>query len=460
MLTGSLDIDGVPVDAASLRRVFDDVERSCARLGAGPGRAIVTPCRTGAGLLAAVVAARRLGAAVALAPPAPDRVLAARLAEFGAARVVERPGSVPEVLPGRSTTRAGHALLPPGAAAVFPTSGSTGRPRLVVLSHAGLTYQSGETASRLGLSDADSMLVPLPLAHAYGMSIVLMWLERGGRLLLETSFSAAGVAARLLSRDVTTLDGVPSMYAILLKAAVREPEVAACLRRLRVRGIGGDVLHPAMAARFSELGADLHDGYGLTEAGPNVAISAPGTLRPGTVGTPLPGTEVRRDEATGELLIRTPSRMLGYLGEPDATAAALTPDGWLRSGDVGEVGSDGHVRVSGRLKEVLIVDGETHAPTLIEDVFRALPGVTDVCVLGVRPADDVSGRGDRIVAFVELADPVTVTDLRTLCRRDLPPRLRPRDIHVDIPLPRTGTGKVDRGALRRWASREAPAGHA
>ncbi|MFD9498935.1 class I adenylate-forming enzyme family protein [Streptomyces sp. NPDC060035] len=457
MLTGSLDIDGIPVDAVALRRTFDDVERCCARFGAGPGSAIVTTCRTGLGVLAAVVAARRLGAAVAFAPPAADRDLAARLAEVGVAEVVEGPGGTPKVL---ALARAGDAVLPSDAAAVFPTSGSTGRPRLVVLSHAGLAYQSGETASRLGLSDADSLLVPLPLAHAYGMSIVLMWLERGGRLLLETSFSAAGVTGRLLSRDVTTLDGVPSMYSILLKTAVREPEVAARLRRLRIRGIGGDVLHPALAARFSALGADLHDGYGLTEAGPNVAISAPGTMRPGTVGTPLPGTEVRRDAATGELLIRTPSRMLGYLGEPDATAAALTADGWLRSGDMGEVEPDGHVRVLGRLKEVLIVDGETHAPNLIEDVFRALPGVTEACVLGVRSADDASGRGDRIVAFVEMADPVPVTDLRTLCRRDLPPRLRPRDIHTDVPLPRTGTGKVDRTALRRWVTREAAAHHA
>ncbi|MCD9880202.1 class I adenylate-forming enzyme family protein [Streptomyces guryensis] len=456
MLTGSLDIDGIPVDAASLRRTFDDVERCCANLGAGPGHAVVTACRTGLGVLATVVAARRLGAAVAFAPPAADRGLTARLEEVSAAQVVERGGTL-EVLP---RARAGEAVLPPGAAAVFPTSGSTGRPRLVVLSHAGLAYQSGETASRLGLSEADSLLVPLPLAHAYGMGIVMMWLERGGRLLLETSFSAADVTGRLLSRDVTTLDGVPSMYSILLKTATREPEVAARLRRLRIRGIGGDVLHPAMAARFSALGADLHDGYGLTEAGPNVAISAPGAMRPGTVGTPLSGTEVRRDAATGELLIRTPSLMLGYLGEPDATAAALTADGWLRSGDVGEVEPDGHVRVLGRLKEVLIVDGETHAPTLIEDVFRALPGVAEACVLGVRSADDASGRGDRIVAFVELADPVSVTDLRTLCRRDLPPRLRPRDIHVDVPLPRTGTGKVDRTALRRWVTRETSARHA
>lgn len=456
MLTGPLEIDGEAVHASSLRRTIDDVERCCAALGAGPGRAIVTACRTGLGVLATVVAARRLGAAAAFAPPAADRELTARLAAVSVAEVVEGPGGTPRVLP---RCPAQDAVLPAKAAAVFPTSGSTGRPRLVVLSHAGLAYQARETASRLGLSDADSLLVPLPLAHAYGMSIVLMWLEGGGRLLLETSFSATGVTGRLLGRDVTTLDGVPSMYSILLKTATRDPEVAARLRRLRIRGIGGDMLHPAMAARFAAIGADLHDGYGLTEAGPNVAISAPGTMRPGTVGTPLPGTEVRRDAATGELLIRTPSRMLGYLGDPDATAATTPADGWLRSGDIGEVEPDGHVRVLGRLKEVLIVDGETHAPALIEDVFRALPGVAEVCVLGMRPADDASGRGDRVVAFVELADPVAVTDLRMLCRRDLPPRLRPRDIHVDVPLPRTNTGKVDRTALRRWATQEAAARH-
>jgi long-chain acyl-CoA synthetase len=457
MVTGTLHIDGEPVPAAFLQRAFDQVERGCALLGAGPGFAIVTACRTGLGVLATVVAARRLGAAVAFAPPATDADLTARLAQIGAAEVIERPDGTPQVLP---LTHATRAVLAPDSAAVFPTSGSTGRPRLVVLSHAGLAYQSDQTATRLGLSDADSMLVPLPLAHAYGMSIVLMWLDRGGRLLLETSFSAAGVTGRLLVRDVTTLDGVPSMYAILLRTAAREPEVAARLRRLRIRGIGGDVLHPTMAARFAALGADLHDGYGLTEAGPNVAISAPGIMRPGTVGTPLIGTEVRRDATTGELLIRTPSRMLGYLDEPAATAAALTEDGWLRSGDVGDVDPDGHVRVLGRLKEVLIVDGETHPPTLIEDVLRTSPAVAEACVLGLRTTDEASGRGDRIVAFLELTHPAPVSELRALCRRELPPRLRPRDIHVDVPLPRTATGKVDRTALRRWATREALAYHA
>ncbi len=385
-----------------------------------------------------------------------DSELKARLTATSVAEVVDGAGGVPLVLPHPAATDPG---LPAEAAAVFPTSGSTGRAKLVVLSHDALDYQARETAQRLALSEADAMLVPLPLAHAYGLSILLMWLAGAGRLLLETTFTAAGLTGRLLTHDVTTLDGVPSMYSVLFKAAAREPELADRLRRLRVRGIGGDVLHPALAARFDALGAGLHDGYGLTEAGPNVAISAPGAVRPGTVGTPLPGSQVRRDPATGELLIDTPSRMLGYLGDPQATAAAFTADGWLRSGDLGDVEPDGHVRVLGRLKEVLIVDGETHAPQLIEDVFRALPGVAEACVLGVRSPDDASGRGDRLVAFVELADPVSVMDLRTVCRRDLPPRLRPRDIHVDVPMPRTSTGKVDRAALRRWATRPSVAGH-
>ncbi|BCJ39694.1 hypothetical protein GCM10010168_78500 [Actinoplanes ianthinogenes] len=453
MVTGNLFLDGVPVEAATLRRTLDEVVRHCGRLGAGPGRAIMTACRTGLGALAAVVAARRLGAAVAFSPPALQLELCARLATYSAAEIVEGRDGMPEVLP---VAGPGRATLPAEAAAVFPTSGSTGRPRLVLLSHAALEYQTRETAARLGIGDADTMLVPLPLAHAYGLTIALMWLSGGGDLLVETSFTVGGLTRRLLTRDVTTLDGVPSMYSLLLGAASREPAVAERLRRVRVRGIGGDVLHPALAARFAALGADLHDGYGLTEAGPNVAVSAPGLTRPGTVGLPLHGTEVRR-AASGELVIRTPSRMLGYLGDPEATAAALTATGWLRSGDIGEVDPDGHVRVLGRLKEALIVDGETHAPTSIEDVLRTMSGVVEACVLGVRSAEDTSGRGDRVVAFVEMAEPVAVADLRTLCRRHLPPRLRPRDIHIDVPLPRTGTGKVDRAALRRWVAQEAAA---
>jgi malonyl-CoA/methylmalonyl-CoA synthetase len=340
--------------------------------------------------------------------------------------------------------------LQPEAAVVFWTSGSSGSPKAVVHSAAGMTYQGAATAGRLAVTDADTMLAPLPLWHAYGHSLVTIWQCTGARLWVQSGFLPGRVMAALATNGPTTLDGVPASYRVLRRLARGDSRARATLARLRVRGCGGDVLPPSLADGFArDVGAELHDGYGLTEAGPNVALSAPGLTRPATVGPPLDGTEVTADATTAELLVRSPSTMLGYLGE----AGPVTEDGWLRTGDLGAVDDDGFVRVTGRIKDIIVVNGETIAPAAIEDALCAAAGVRAAGVVGV-PSGSV--KGDRVVAFVEFhsghGGTAAIEQVRAVGRGLLAPGLRP-DILVEVrALPRLGSQKVDRCALRRWAA--------
>jgi acyl-CoA synthetase (AMP-forming)/AMP-acid ligase II len=408
-----LVIDGEAVPGPALGRAVAAAGRS---LAAGPDAPVAVPGPGGALLVAAVVAAWRAGRPVVMGSPPAGETSPAR--------------------------------LPAGVAAVFWTSGSTGRPKAVMLDRAAVAYQVAATVERLAYEPDDALLVPLPLTHAYGFSLLAVAAALGAGLWVESGFRVSTIAERLLRGRVTTLDGVPATYQLLLSGARRSPQLRRALGALRVQGCGGDVLPAALASAYADdVARPLLDGYGLTEAGPNVALNGPHDYRPGTVGRPLRGTEVRRDEASGELLVRSPSLFAGYVGDAAGSAAALTPDGWLRTGDLGSIDGDGCVRVAGRRKHTLIVHGETIAPASIEGVLTAVPGGAASCVVGV-PSGDV--RGDDVVAFVEGE---VGPELRARVRACLPPAMRPRRLEALPALPRLANGKVDRAELRRRAER-------
>jgi acyl-coenzyme A synthetase/AMP-(fatty) acid ligase len=456
---GPLTVDGEPVPAAVLARLAGEAVREARNaMGERPGVALRPAAGDPLAVVVGLLAARELGVALALGSPqacaAPDAAAAVATAVRQAATAVAVAG---EITVSRGTARVrslpligGAARIPPEAAVVFWTSGSSGSPKAVLHSAGGLSYQGEATARRLAITDADTMLVPLPLWHAYGYSVLSVWERTGARLWVQTGFAPRRVMAALATGEPSALDGVPSGYAVLRRLARRDPRARAALARLRVRGCGGDVLPPSLAAGFlRDVGAELHDGYGLTEAGPNVALSAPGLTRPGTVGPPLAGTEVAVAAETGELQVRSPSVMLGYAGQ----AGPVTDDGWLGTGDSGAVDADGFVRVTGRLKEIVVVNGETVAPAVIEDALAAA-GVRDAGVVGLPSA---LAKGDRVVAFVEFdagrGGPAGVERVRTACRSVLAPAFRP-DVVVEVPeLPRLGSQKLDRAALRQWANR-------
>jgi acyl-CoA synthetase (AMP-forming)/AMP-acid ligase II len=437
---GRLFVDGSAVDPRWLAGAVGRVAGELTAAGAGPGRGVGAADEPVATVVAAL-AAQVVGAPI---------ILSTRHCGGGDPRgvaVATVLGDGREVTVRRLPRHACGGALPAGSAAVFGTSGSSGEPKQVALSAAGLEYQAAATAGRLGVDAADGLCVPLPLHHAYGFSILRIWQLTGARLYVETSFRPERIAHLLATGGITSLDGVPSMYASLLGRAAGHPGLLRQLAALRIRGCGGDVLPPSLQRGFLDrVGAPIHDGYGLTEAGPNVAISGPGAWREGAVGSPLPGTEVRLS-ASGELMVRSPSVMLGYVRDPAATAQAVDADGWLRTGDLATIGPDGYVSPHGRCKDVLVIHGETFAPTEVEAALGGCSGVREACVVAQHTGQV---RGDRIVAFVVPDDAgTTAAEVRRELRLRLPAQLRPSDIRLVDALPRLGSGKFDRQELRR-----------
>ncbi|MEU0396575.1 AMP-binding protein [Streptomyces sp. NPDC006208] len=448
-----LVIDGEPIAATALRTAVERTARAVAReLGpADPPLAVGVDATTGPAVLVTALAAEQVGAPLFLrGHQGAEQHWPAEVGAVASPAATTRGG---ELAPLVTATRTPRAAPPaPGTGALFWTSGSSGPAKAVVLTRAALDYQAHATAQHLGIDGDDALLLPLPLNHAYGHSVFGIWRRLGGELNLHTALRPEAVAADVAGRRTTSLDGVPFLYALLARAAESDPRLRDGLRSLKVRGCGGAVLPTPVAAHFQwVVGAPVHDGYGLTEAGPNVALSSDGHLRAGTVGTVLPGTAVRIADGTGEIQVSGPGLMTGYLGRPDATAEALSDDGWLRTGDTGSLDADGFLSVLGRLKDIIIVLGENHAPAVVEDVLRADDAVADAVVVGV-PTQQA--HGDAVFAFVEPADPgrpPSERALRTRCHRSLPPLLRPRVIRIGT-LPRLPGGKADRQQLRRLAA--------
>ncbi|MEV6121799.1 fatty acid--CoA ligase family protein [Streptomyces sp. NPDC052077] len=424
-------IDGRPVPAEALRRATDSVTREVAAAGAAPGTGVLAPTANGIAFVAAAEACRRTGAVLVL------RSAYARTSWLPAVCEVAEDPAGPVVTPRAVTT---GRRFPSGTAVACFTSGSTGDPRLVMLSARSQEYQYRVTAERMGTTDTDRLCLPLPLGHAYGFSVLGMARLTGAELWVETRSDAIAVLNRLTRDGITTLDGVPGLYTALLSRLEGSPEKLRAFAALRFRGCGGEVLPPAVEEALARWDAPLHNGYGLTEAGPNVALNAPGHFHPGTVGLPLPGTEVSIEDTSGELLVRGPGVTSGYFG---TTRPALRADGWLATGDQAEwVGPA--LRIVGRLKHRITIHGETVIPSDVEALLSHRCSVGEVVVDAV-----VDRRGTpRMGAVVVAAGGTDLARWRAAARDLLPPVLRPRVVVPVVELPRLGNGKLDRQAVR------------
>jgi acyl-CoA synthetase (AMP-forming)/AMP-acid ligase II len=444
-----LVIGDAEVPAQFLERTVNETTSALERAGAGPGRPFSVCHATGLAPVVAMLASSRIGAPLVLESGQGDRPTVPALAQV-------RPldgGRGVEVTTAPGGGAGEGPALADDIAAVFRSSGSTGDPKAVLLSWSALAYQAAATRERLDVGPGDEMMLPLPLTHSYGFSVLQLWYRYSPSLSLQSPVALHRVCAGLMTRPVTTLDGVPSFYRVLARRAKQSPGLRERLRDLRTRGCGGSSLSLQFARYFAHtIGAPLHDGYGLTEAGPNVALTSSSLYRLGTVGPPLEGTQVRVDER-GELLVRGPGLMSGYYMDEEATRAAFTVDGWLRTGDIGVIAEDGFVQVIGRLKDVLNVHGEQHSPSTVEDALRTHPAVHDVAVAGVPAAAE---RGDAVVAFVVLLHDASLPTRRSLLAacRALPPQLRPVRVRVIERMPLLASGKVDRQEILRMARAE------
>jgi long-chain acyl-CoA synthetase len=415
--------------------------------GIGPGDRLAVSLPNRPHLVVAVLGGLAAGATVApLDPLLKPEERAEILADLSPALLIEAgPGG--DLLERRD----GPGRRGASAALVLYTSGSTGRPKGAVLSHAALAFANHSWGGPvIGLRDDDVVLAALPLSHAFGLNGALLApLLAGVTVRLVERFVPEAVA-EVLSRDgVSVLPGVATMFHRLLEL----PGFAGAPRlRLGVSGAAPCPWDLAQAWR-ARTGVRIVRGYGSTELfRPLSYLAADPTDHPDCVGRPVPGVEVQvvDDEGRpvaageeGELLIRTPAVMDGYLGNAVETAAVLA-DGWYRTGDLARLTADGYVSIVGRKRDRIKRGGYSVFPAEVETVLLAHPAVSEAAVVGV---PDVA-LGEEVAAFVALRSGATPDDLIAWCRERLAAFKYPRRITVLPTLPRSATGKVLKAQLR------------
>jgi len=370
-------------------------------------------------------------------------------ASIGLTVFVLAPGSCFDVAAFDAEGAPPVAVDPSDPAVILYTSGTTGQAKGTVLTHENLTGNAAAAAERLGFRAGDVVLAALPLCHAFGQTCGLNAVVCSGAcLLMAPALDPPRLLELLAAWDVAVLLGTPTTYAGLLTAD-RGQQLARVAPRAALSG-GAPLDRQLHAAWERMTNTPLAEGYGLTEASPVVCIDVPDdTRRPGSIGRPLDGLQVRVVDTvgddvgpgeTGELVVRGPNVMQGYWRRPVETAAVLSADGWLRTGDLVCCGDDGRLEVVGRAKELIICEGNNVHPREVEQALAAHPAVVEAAAFGVpHPL-----LGEEIVACVVLRDGAEIAGeqlLRYVARR-LARYKRPKRLWFVDALPRTATGKV------------------
>jgi fatty-acyl-CoA synthase len=319
----------------------------------------------------------------------------------------------------------------------------------------------------IGLGSADTTLTFLPHFHTAGINLhALPTLLQGGRVLLLPGFEAEAVARLLEARRIDTFFAVPTVYQVLID----HPGFAGLpLTSVRHWGCGGAPMPDALALRCRALGLRVCNGMGMTETGPTAFLASPADAweRIGSVGKPQLLVGVRivgedgREAAEGEvgdLHFAGPAVTPGYWNDPEATRAAFTADGWLKSGDLARRDRDGFYWIAGRRKEMFISGGENVYPAEVENVLAAHPAVAEAAVV----AEPDARWGEVGRALVRLADPAeapAAAELALFCRQRLAAYKVPASFEFVADFPRTAAGKVQKHLLTR-SSPQAFAGEA
>jgi malonyl-CoA/methylmalonyl-CoA synthetase len=330
----------------------------------------------------------------------------------------------------------------PGAAMLAYTSGTTGAPKGVPLTHANVLASTRGVVKAWRWTADDVLVHALPLSHQHGLSGVHLSLLCGSSAVVFSGFDPAALTGAIREHRATVLFAVPAMYERL---HAWDGIGDADLSSLRLAVSGSAPLPAALAERVAEwLGQPPLERYGSTEAGLDVSNVSDGPRRPGRVGWALPGIEVRLDGEDGEILVRGPQVFDGYWNRPEATAEALTADGWFRTGDLGRLDDDdASLEITGRSKELIISGGLNVYPREVEAALEDHPAVAQVAVAGV-PSERW---GEEVVAFVVPAGDLDGDALIAHCRERLSAYKCPKRVVALDELPVNRMGKVQRDAL-------------
>ncbi|SDI79909.1 long-chain acyl-CoA synthetase [Frankineae bacterium MT45] len=341
-------------------------------------------------------------------------------------------------------------------AALLFTGGTTGRAKGVVLSHDALSAAAW-SATLAGVEDHYAVtLLPLPLAHVYGLMVSSMGLHavQPSRAVLMRWFDPTAWLTLAQDERVEAGAVVPTMLRLLTAAPLESYDLSR-LRRL----VSGSAPLPAevraeWARRVPRV--EVVEGYGCSETAALATSTPPHAERAGSVGVAAPGVEVRVEapnggavatDEDGEICLRTPSVMSGYWQDPDGTAAALR-GGWLHTGDIGHLDADGYLYIVDRLKDLIIRGGFNVYPRDVEEVLMRHPAVAVCGVIG-RPDRE---HGEEVVAFVQLrpgVEAITDAELKAFAKEHLSAVKYPREVRLIDQIPLTSIGKLDRVALRR-----------
>jgi long-chain acyl-CoA synthetase len=346
---------------------------------------------------------------------------------------------------------------PSDLAALMFTAGTGGTPKAAMLTHGNLLANIDQVQRHPGrhVGSNDVALGLLPLFHIFGLNVVLgLTLAGGGCVVLVERFDPSTSLETIRDRGVTLVSGAPPMYSAWSEVAGADGNAFA---KVRLATSGAAPLPEETAVDFQRrFGIPIRQGYGLTEASPVVSSALPdGPDKPTSIGLPLPGVEVRLvDEDgedtlqgdAGEIWVRGPNVFGGYWENDDATRAALTPDGWLRTGDVAVTDDDGWLYIVDRAKDLIIVSGFNVYPAEVEDALLEHPGVAAVAVVGVAHPHS----GETVKAFV-VAEPgrlLEEDDVIEFCAGRLARYKCPTKVMFVESLPQGLGGKVLRRALR------------
>ena len=449
---------------SELLQAVQAAARALKARGIGAGDVVALKLSNRSDFVVLLFAAWRLGATITPINPSLTEVEVGRQLADSAARllIAEDEGMTGSGVPVLRVEALGCEpgadsqphLDPTALALLIYTSGTTGTPKGVMLDHANLDAMTAMGVRALEVGPADRCLLVLPLFHVNGIVVsVLTPLLAGGSVVIADRFNPRAFFQAIEAERPTFFSAVPTIYSLLAALpADGQPDASS----IRFAVCGAAPASAELLTRFEDrYGFPIVEGYGLSEGTCASTINpVSGPRKQGTVGVPFPGQDLRIVDAAGhdlpqgavgEVLVRGPNVMRGYLGRPDDTAAVLV-NGWLRTGDLGHLDADGYLTLVGRSKELIIRGGENIYPKEIEDVLSSDPAVLEAAVVGV--PDETWG--EIVVAFVQ-ARPGTEIDLAVLkarCATSLSGYKRPKAIHVVDALPKNAVGKLDKRRLQ------------
>lgn len=339
-------------------------------------------------------------------------------------------------------------------ALVLHTSGSTGKPKRVPLLHRNLAASAANIVNWYSLSPEDVTLCVMPLFHIHGlMASTIATILSGGAIVVPAKFSPFSFWRMARDYRVTWFTAVPTIHHLLLsRAGVERPAGAESLRFIRSCSAS---LPPEMMRRMEQtFGAPVLEAYGMTEATHQMCSNPrpPETRKPGSVG---PGTGVRvsimdavgnhlAKGVRGEVVIQGPNVFSGYENNPEANASSFT-NGWFRTGDQGFVDEHGYLTLTGRIKELINRGGEKIAPREIDEVLLSHPAVAEAVAFGAPHPT----WGEEVAAAVVLREPAESDAILGFCREHLADFKCPKRLYIVETIPRTASGKIQRGAVAR-----------